>query len=251
MRSYDFVDVGRRRCQDSLDSAGLGTDRTCVDQSRSSTAGGSAQQEFDRRRAKREDRVRSKHKHLGGVILAITDEPQSTTAWARGAEGERLLGAGLDRLASSGVRVLHDRRRPGTKANIDHLVVAASGVWVIDAKLYKGRVERRGVGGWFSKEHRLFVGGRDRTKLLAGLDKQRAAVRVVLDSLGAVDVPVHTALCFVDGDWPLLAKPFALQGHFITWPKALYQRVTTEGPLEHEHRREVFAELERRLPPAS
>lgn len=222
-----------------------------MDQSRSSTAGGSAQQEFDRRRAKREDRVRSKHKHLGGVILAITEEPQSTKAWARGAEGERLLGAGLDRLSSSGVRVLHDRRRPGTKANIDHLAVAASGVWVIDAKLYKGRVERREVGGWLSKDLRLFVGGRDRTKLLEGLDKQRAAVRVVLDSAGAPDVPVHTALCFVDGDWPFLAKPFALKDHFITWPKALYQRITADGPVGHEQGRSVLAELERCLPSAS
>src|SRR5690349_11847768 len=107
-------------------------------------AGGSARNEYDRRRNARAERVRSKHKRLGGVILALTDEPQSTTAWARGAEGERLLGAGLDRLAPHGVATLHDRlQRRGAKANIDHLAIAASGIWIIDAKRYKGRVERR------------------------------------------------------------------------------------------------------------
>jgi len=95
------------------------------------------------------------------------------------------------------------------------------------------------------------VGGRDRTKLLDGLDKQRAAVRAGLESFGIPGVPVHTALCFVDGDWPLLAKPFVIREHFISWPKALYPRITVGGPLGEEVRQEVRAALERYLPPAS
>src|SRR4051812_22725653 len=79
--------------------------------------------EYERRWAKRETRIREAHPRLGGLILAISDEPQSTTAWAKGARGEELLGRGLDTLSDRGVRTLHDRRIPRTKANIDHIAV--------------------------------------------------------------------------------------------------------------------------------
>ena len=36
--------------------------------------------------------------------------------------------------------MLHDRRIPGTRANIDHIAVASSAVWVIDAKRYNGKL---------------------------------------------------------------------------------------------------------------
>ena len=100
------------------------------------TAGGSARREFEKRKDKRETRIRAQHPHLGGVLLALIDEPQRTRAWATGAEGEVVLGRRLD--AAVGVRVLHDRRIPGSKANIDHIAIGPRGVFVIDAKHYKG-----------------------------------------------------------------------------------------------------------------
>jgi hypothetical protein len=51
----------------------------------SGTAGASARQEYERRVAKREQRIREAHPRIGGFLLAVTDEPQSTTAWQRGA----------------------------------------------------------------------------------------------------------------------------------------------------------------------
>ena len=58
----------------------------------SGTAGGSAQREHDRRAAKREERVKERFgRRFGGVILAVVDEPQSTSAWAKGARGEQKL----------------------------------------------------------------------------------------------------------------------------------------------------------------
>ena len=101
---------------------------------RPSAAGGSARREYERLKARREAHVRARHPRLGGLILAVTDEPQTTTNWAVGAEGERKLGAGLDGLVDEGVMSLHDRLRPGTRGNIDHLAIGPSGVWVIDAK---------------------------------------------------------------------------------------------------------------------
>lgn len=61
-------------------------------------------------------------------------------------KGEELLGERLDELAERGARLLHDRRIPGTRANIDHIAISAAGVFVLDAKRYKGgptlRIER-------------------------------------------------------------------------------------------------------------
>jgi hypothetical protein len=35
---------------------------------------------------------------------------------------------------------LHDRRMPCSQANIDHIVLVPSGVWVIDSKRVRGRI---------------------------------------------------------------------------------------------------------------
>ena len=101
--------------------------------------GASARREFERRHARREDRVRSEHRRLGGLILALSDNPQSTKAWDTGALGEERLGARLNELVGDSLRVLHDRKVPGSSANIDHLAVTPHGVFVIDAKRYQGR----------------------------------------------------------------------------------------------------------------
>lgn len=45
------------------------------------TPGASARREFERRERSRERRIREKHPRLGGLIHAISDEPQSTKAW--------------------------------------------------------------------------------------------------------------------------------------------------------------------------
>jgi len=78
-------------------------------------------------------------------------------------------------LASRAV-VFDDRKVPGTKCHLDHLVIAPSGVWVIDANEYDGRVERRDIGGWFKVDERLFVAGKDRTHLVDSIDRQVISV---------------------------------------------------------------------------
>jgi hypothetical protein len=42
--------------------------------------------------------------------------------------------------------VLHDLAVPGSRANIDHLVVGPGGVFVIDSKHYRGRLQLDGSG---------------------------------------------------------------------------------------------------------
>src|SRR5438477_561951 len=67
--------------------------------------------------------------------------PSPEVAFRRGAAGERAVGERLDeRLADGHSVVLHDRRMPGGRGNIDHLVVAPTGVYVVDAKDVQGKV---------------------------------------------------------------------------------------------------------------
>jgi hypothetical protein len=137
--------------------------------------------------------------------MAVSDEPQSTTAWATGAAGEERLGRGLDGVASETVRLLHDRRIPKTSTNIDHLAVTATGVYVVDAKRYRGRPRLKVDGGLLQpRVERLLVGSRDCTRLVDGMLKQVNVVRRLLDN----DVPVHAVLCFIDADWPLIRGSF-------------------------------------------
>ncbi|MGZ4709546.1 MAG: nuclease-related domain-containing protein [Acidimicrobiales bacterium] len=212
-------------------------------------AGQSAQREFDRRHDAREKRVRTRHPRIGGALLALVPDEQSTQAWAQGAEGERRVGARLDALRSSGVVVLHDRRVPGKRTNIDHIAVAPSGIWVIDSKRYTGEIRRRDVGGWRRVDVRLYVAGRDRSKLLEGVSRQAEVVRDVLGSEWP-DVPIRPALCFIDGVWPTFGRPFELDGVQVSWPKAMAKQVGQAGPCPRDLIERVAAKLDERLSPA-
>lgn len=209
--------------------------------------GASARREFERRKAKREERIRTKHPKLGRLILLLGDDPQSTRAWDRGALGEERLGDRLNEFASDALRVLHDRRIPGSRANIDHLAVAPTGVYVIDAKKYKGRPRLKVEGGLLRpRVEKLLVGTRDCTKIVDGVLNQIDIVR----GLTGGDVPIHGVLCFVDADWPLLGGSFTTRGVEALWPKKLYSKLKTDGPLEVENLVEIHRRLASSLPPA-
>lgn len=187
----------------------------------SRVAGASARREYERRRARDEARLRENWGRLGGLAVALTPERQSTRAWSTGAIGEERVGALLDQIAGPHAGVLHDRRIPNSRANIDHLVVTGDAVWVIDTKRYKGRPELRVEGGILRpRVERLVVGSRDQTKLLDGVTRQ---VEIVQD---AVDVPVLGALCFVDAEWPLFGGSFTARGVEVLWPKKLVSRLS-------------------------
>jgi hypothetical protein len=170
-------------------------------------AGRSARSEFDRRASKRQaanlDRWGNR---VGGLVNRLTDEPQSTRAWAKGAAGEERLAEALETV--EGLYALHDRRARLTRGNIDHLVVAPAGVFVVDSKRYDGTVELRNVGGFFRPDIRLFVGGREKSALADAMTWQVDAVTAALTA-GRVDPmpPVQPVLCFVDANWPLFRPP--------------------------------------------
>jgi hypothetical protein len=213
-------------------------------------AGGPAQREYERRVARHEQRIEERFGtgRLGRFVKLVSDEPASTTAWAKGAEGERRLAQRLNEVMGERGVVLHDRRVPNARGNIDHLVVAPSGVWVIDAKRYTGTVQRRDIGGWFRTDERLFVNGRDRSKLVENLTWQAQAVHAALGNLDSDDLAVRPVLCFVDADWPWFAKPFTLSGVTVTWPGELCDRASATGPLSPEQVDGIARRLSGALP---
>ena len=184
---------------------------------------------------------------MGGLIQALSDEPQSTKAWDTGALGEELVGGRLNELASDTLRVLHDRRIPGSRANIDHLAVTPTGVFVIDPKNYRGRPHLTIEGGLLRpRVEKLLVGSRDCTKLVDGVLKQVDIVRGVLDD----QLPVHGVLCFLDADWPLFGGSFTTRGVEVIWPKKPYALLRADRPAGGETLEVVYRRLAIALPRA-
>jgi hypothetical protein len=62
-------------------------------------------------------------------------------AWRRGAAGEQRTARLLGPLERQGWVVLHDLALPGSRANLDHLVIGPGGVFVVDSKQYRGRLQ--------------------------------------------------------------------------------------------------------------
>jgi hypothetical protein len=191
-------------------------------------AGASAARERQRRKRDREDEVREAHPRMGRLLVKLDRAPQREAAFRSGELGELAVGAMLDKRAAKGrLMALHDRRMPRGRGNIDHVAVAPCGVFVIDAKQYSGEVRVVELG---FRGVRLTIAGRDRTKLLAGLDRQLAVVREALSANGHPDVPVHAVLCFTTADLPRF-KTLEISGHLLLTRRGLGKRLDAHGPL--------------------
>lgn len=213
-----------------------------------SRAGESARREYERRVASRELRVRKSHPVLGGLLLASTQEPQSTKAWKIGAQGEERLGVRLDELASPTTLLLHDRRIPGTQANIDHLVVTPLGITVIDAKRYRGRPHLKVRHDLFRpRVEELHVDGRDRTKLVDRVRWQAEQVRSAMSEPG---LAVAAMLCFVDADWPLIGGAFTTRGVDVVWPRRAERLLMRSGSYDQAAVESIHSRLVDAFPPA-
>jgi hypothetical protein len=84
---------------------------------------------------------------LGGLVAMVTGwglwfrPSPDAVAWRRGAAGERRTARLLDPLERHGWAVLHDLAVPSSRANVDHLLIGPGGVFVIDSKQYRGRLQ--------------------------------------------------------------------------------------------------------------
>lgn len=113
---------------------------------------------------------------------------RSAEAFERGAEGEEATARALAALPANHWRVLHDVRWPGRRyANIDHVIVGPTGIFVIDSKHWSGSVEVR--------DQVLLQNGRRREKEVAAAADSALAVASSIPGLSPY--LVTPVLCFV------------------------------------------------------
>lgn len=219
----------------------------------SGVPGGSARKKYEDLTTKRRDRVSTKHPKIGKLLLALTPAPQSTNAWAAGALGEIGIGKKLETLAEKyEFMVLHDRLIPDSKANIDHIAITSAGVAVIDAKNYKGVVKVKELGGIFGNNKKeLWIGGRNRTKLIDGVERQIQVVEKILAS-SAVEMPVIGVLAFLNAEWDTyrwLLGQKEIRGIQIN-SKGVEPILSQKGPFGPKERLRVANLLANKLKPA-
>jgi len=108
---------------------------------------------------------------------------EQARSWQRGVRGERHTARLLDRLTGDGYVVFHDLAVPGnTSANVDHLVIGPSGVFVIDTKQWSGSVHQSPDGPAWHNHYPL-----DRT-----LETVRWEAQIIGRLLGA---RIHPLVC--------------------------------------------------------
>ena len=167
--------------------------------------------------------------------------PQHIRAWRVGAVGEEKTAAALERLGDSWV-VLHDRRIPGSRANIDHIAIGPPGVFVIESKDYSGQVS---LGG-----NEIRVNGR-RVGWVDQVRRQADAVLAVLPAgEEASPTPVTPIICVHRASLPWIRS--SAGGVRVVSGSGLEKRLR-EAPavLDDDRIREIAAELDRRLRPAT
>jgi hypothetical protein len=176
----------------------------------------------------------------------------SAATWGKGSEGERSLASYITREVGERVIPLHDRLIPGTRGNIDHIFVAQTGVWVVDAKAHKGKVSRREFGPLWRRENELYIGGTNRTSLANGARRQVAAVNAALRGDGSLlGTDINAAFCLVASEWALLDFPFQLGNVWVMYPGALKKRLRKNGSLSRETMERIARRLDLSLPRAS
>jgi Nuclease-related domain len=126
---------------------------------------------------------------LGGLAAVVVGwglrfgPSPDAVAWRRGAAGERRTARLLSHLERQGWAVLHDLAIPGSPANINHLVIGPGGVFVIDSKQYRGRLQLDPMGRLWHGRHPLAP-----TLRAVSFEADRAAQ--VLPDPGVVVVPI-------------------------------------------------------------
>lgn len=171
---------------------------------------------------------------------------QTTEAYRVGADGERGAANALAPLTDLGWIVLHDRRVPTGKENLDHIAVGPAGVVVIETKNWSGKVLVTTSG--------LRRNGRNAQAALDQVLRQVAAIRLTgalgedADDLLRSIIYVHRAQIERQGSRRRPARPMEVR---ICGPKELVVAVT-DGPelLSPMRVNEIASALAKVLPPA-
>src|SRR5215218_9211002 len=214
----------------------------------SGVAGASARARYEQLSARRDAHITDRWGTgwAARVVRTFIDEPQSTRAWAIGAAGEEALASSLSEVP--GLIVLNDRRVPGTRGNIDHIVVGPAGVFVVDAKANPGIVTIRDRGWLLKHDYRLTVNRRDCSAMADHMEWQMDAVSGALGELGDRP-PVTPVLCFTKAQWPVFGAPDEFRRVRLESPRTLKRLVTSNGVLTPDAIDLVARGLATALPP--
>ena len=129
-------------------------------------------------------------------------------------------------------------------------MIGPAGLFVIDAKKYKGLIKVRDRGGLFRRDDRLYVGRRDCSALVDGLARQVDAVELALDDAGVSDdIAVVPVLCFVDGEWPILRPPTSFEGVRLEGKRSIKKLITSTSVLDADEIEPLARILAAALPP--
>jgi hypothetical protein len=214
-------------------------------------AGASSQAEYERRRAQHRERVRQRRPLIlaitaiglvagiafmdsqpavGWVLIfaallgaanALFVAPNHVTAWATGAVGEARTARFLEPLRAEGFAVLHDRRIPGSRANIDHIVIGPPGVFVVETKSFGGQLKVRG--------NEVYVAGRRKTAMVEEAKREALAVQVALaPELEALGIGVVPVICVHRASLPWFGS--SAGGVRIVSGKELVKRLRKADP---------------------
>jgi hypothetical protein len=216
------------------------------------TAGASAAAEGARRRDNRVEKVRRQYgDHAAAVAEEMAGREMDAT-WGKGSAGESRLAAYVTKEVGDAVIPLHDRLIPGTRRNIDHIFIASTGIWVVDAKAYKGKLAKRELGPIWRRTNQVYVGRSNRSNLANGVNEQVVAVIAALRSDPSLEgTEVNAALCFLDSEWDLLESPFQIDNVWVLYGRALKKRLKKKGALSRETMERIAQRLDRSLPPAA
>jgi hypothetical protein len=119
---------------------------------------------------------------VAGWELRFQPSPDAV-AWRRGAAGERRTAHLLAPLERHGWAVLHDLALPGSWANLDHLAIGPGGVFVIDSKQYRGRLQ-------LDRSGRLWHGRYPLAPTLRAVSWEADQAAQVLPDPGVAVVPI-------------------------------------------------------------
>jgi len=193
---------------------------------------------------------------VAGSSALRLDSRRRGDNYLKGAQGEYLMGGYLAHELVPGARVLTDRHVPGdSEANIDHVVVASSGVWVIDSKKWAGEIRYRSPKFPSTDPRRyLSIGGQDRTAAIAKIYR---LVIPVAQVVGDRTVSVHPAMVFIEAIWGFPEGlhfkrgkgPYEHDGVFISGGHGIITKINEPGPLSLEKIEALYRKLDAAMPP--
>jgi hypothetical protein len=162
-------------------------------------------------------------------------------AWRRGAHGEQRTARLLAPLERHGYQVFHDLAIPGSAANLDHLVVGPTGVFVIDSKRYRGHLHYSAGRLWHGRRPL------DRTLDTLWWEATQAA-----ETLGfGPDLHIYPVLCVHVARLPWL-RELLIDGIPVLAPGALRPALqTTRQALSPEQVELVAAHVHASFQPAA